>query len=243
MKTALILGANSGIAKAISNEFARGGHNLVLAARDLSQLGEQAETLKLNYGIEVECKEFDGGDFASHHGFYHSIHMQPDVVIVCFGYLPDQERAQTDFNEAKKTLDINYTGAISILELVASDMEALKKGTIIGIGSVAGDRGRKKNYFYGAAKAAFAEYLSGLRQRLVKNGVHVITVKPGFVYTQMTEHMDLPVNLTSEPEDVGKVVFGAYQKKKNVVYSTFKWALIMFIIRHIPEAIFKKMNF
>lgn len=243
MKTALILGANSGIAKAISKEFAADGFNLILAARDTAKLEEEVSALKGQYGIEVEAKAFDGADSDSHKEFYNSLPAKPEVVILCFGYLPDQETAQNDFTEVKKTIDVNYTGAVSILELAAADMESRKTGTIIGISSVAGDRGRKKNYFYGSAKAGLTAYLSGLRQRLVHSGVNVLTVVPGFVYTKMTEGMDLPPNLTSKPEEVAKVVHKAYKKKKNVVYSTLKWALIMFIIRHVPEGIFKKMKF
>jgi short-subunit dehydrogenase len=107
---------------------------------------------------------------------------------------------------------------------------------------VAGERGRQSNYFYGSAKAGFTAYLSGLRNRLFTEKVHVLTVKPGFVYTKMTENLPLPKLLTAVPEDVAKVVYSGVMKKKNVVYVKWFWRWIMLIIKSIPEFMFKKMK-
>lgn len=234
MKTVLILGANSGIAHAVIDKFAAEDYKLVLASR------APTETTRLSDKVSVV--PFDALDFASHQSFYNSLENKPDVVVLCFGYLPDQKEAEADFTLAHKTIDTNYTGAVSILEIIATDMEKRKSGTIIGISSVAGDRGRKKNYIYGSAKAAFTQYLSGLRQRLLASNVHVLTVIPGFVYTKMTEGMDLPPNMTAKPEEVAADIYKAYKKQTNVIYTRPKWWLIMFIIRHIPEFIFKKLD-
>ena len=139
-------------------------------------------------------------------------------------------------------MDTNYTGLVSILNIVANDFEKNKNGFIVGISSVAGDRGRKSNFIYGSAKAAFATYLSGLRNRLFNLNVHVLTVKPGFVETKMTEGLNLPVKLTAKTEEVANDIFKAQQKGKNVIYTKWFWRYIMLIIKNIPEFYFKKMS-
>ena len=121
-------------------------------------------------------------------------------------------------------------------------MPRKKSGFIIGISSVAGDRGRKKNYIYGSAKAGFTEYLSGLRNRLFESNVHVMTVKPGFVDTHMTENMELPKRLTAQPDEVAEDIYRSWTKKKNVIYTKRIWGIIMLVIKHIPEFMFKKTD-
>ena len=159
-----------------------------------------------------------------------------------FGYFVDTIKARNDWNEAQLIIQSNYTGAVSILDKVANQYAAEKKGVIVGISSVAGERGRQSNYHYGSAKAGFTAYLSGLRNRLFHEGVHVVTVQPGFTYTRMTENMKLPKLLTGFPAQVADAVFNAVQKKRNVVYVKWMWRWIMLIIRSIPEALFKKMK-
>ena len=139
-------------------------------------------------------------------------------------------------------MDANFTGAVSILNIAANDMVEKKSGTIVGISSVAGERGRMSNYIYGSAKAGFTAYLSGLRNRLQKVGVHVLTVKPGFVQTKMTEGLPLPKPLTALPEQVAKGIIKAVKKGTNEVYILGIWRLIMLIIRTIPEFVFKKLR-
>jgi len=139
-------------------------------------------------------------------------------------------------------MDTNYTGVVSLFNIIANDFEKRKSGFIVGISSVAGDRGRKSNYIYGSAKAAFTAYLSGLRNRLYDAQVHVLTVKPGFVSTKMTEGMDLPEKLTAQPEEVAEDIYKAQQKGKNVLYTKWIWRWMMLIIRSIPEFQFKKMS-
>ncbi|MEP4341571.1 MAG: SDR family NAD(P)-dependent oxidoreductase, partial [Lentilitoribacter sp.] len=126
--------------------------------------------------------------------------------------------------------------------ILANRFEERGSGTIVGISSVAGERGRASNYIYGSAKAGVTAFISGLRNRLAKRGVHVVTVLPGFVATQMTEGMDLPAKLTAEPSDVADAIARAVGGKKDVIYVIPTWHLIMLIIRNIPESIFKRMN-
>lgn len=242
MKNALILGAASDIAKAIAHQYAGEGYNLVLAARNPVRLAETATDIQIRYGVDVSTAEFDALDFAGHAAFYNALNPKPDVVVLVFGYLGDQAKAQDDFAESKLIIDTNYTGAVSILNIVANDFERRRSGTIIGVSSVAGDRGRGSNYVYGSAKAALTAYLSGLRNRLAKSNGHVITVKPGFVRTKMTEGLPLPAPVTAKPEQVAQDVFKADQKKHDQVYSLWMWRYLMLVIRNIPEPIFKKMK-
>ncbi len=242
MKNILILGATSDMAQAIAKKYAAEGWNLTLAARNMELLHPIASDLRVRSKIEIISLEFDALEFSNHRTFYDSLANPPDVVICVFGYMGDQMLARTDFNEVQKTIGVNYTGAVSILNIVAEDFEKRGKGSIAGISSVAGDRGRQSNYIYGSAKAGFSAYLSGLRNRLAQSGVHVMSVKPGFCYTKMTESLELPSALTADPEQVANAVFKGLEKKQNVVYTLWMWRWIMLIIRHIPESIFKKMG-
>ncbi|MBP0020402.1 MAG: SDR family oxidoreductase [Cyanobacteria bacterium SBLK] len=242
MKRVLILGAKSDIAKAIAHRFAKTGCNIDLAARNSTLLEPLVKDLSIRYNCQAKTLEFDALDFKSHGAFYESLTEKPDIVICVFGYLGNQDNAQKDFQEAEKIINTNYTGAVSILNIIANDFEQRQQGTIAGISSVAGDRGRQSNYFYGSAKAAFTAYLSGLRNRLTKAGVHVITVKPGYVATKMTEGMELPQPLTASPEQVSEAIFQAIEKQKNAIYTLWMWQYIMLIIRSVPEFIFKKLN-
>lgn len=242
MKNVLILGATSDIAQAIARKYAAEGWSLSLAVRNLELLEPVASDLRVRSSTEIKTFEFDASDFPSHQGFYALLDTKPDVVICVFGYMGDQLLARTDLDEVRRTIDVNYTGAVSILNIVAEDFEKRGGGTIVGISSVAGDRGRQSNYIYGSAKAGFTAYLAGLRNRMAKTGVHVMTVKPGFVRTKMTESLELPSALTAEPEQVANAVFHGLEKKRNTVYTLWMWRWIMLIIRHIPEFVFKKMG-
>jgi len=243
MSYVLIIGAKSDIAKEVAREYAKNGYNLYLAARNaVEELEELAVDIRVRSEVNIELLEFDITDYASHQNFYDSLHEKPLGVIVVSGYMNEQRIVEKDWDESLQTINVNYTGAVSILNIVANDFETERRGFIVGVSSVAGDRGRKTNYIYGSAKAAFSTYLSGLRNRLFESGVSVLTVKPGFVATKMTEHLDLPQKLTAEPEDVANDIFSAQQKGKNILYTKAIWQLIMLIIKHIPEFMFKKMS-
>jgi hypothetical protein len=236
----LILGANSDMATATARRFAQAGYNIQLASRNTEELIKEAENLNVKYGVEVRTFFFDALDFDSHAAFYANLNAKPSGVIVAFGLLGDQQAAQHDFTTAKSIIDTNYSGAVSILEIIAEDFERRRWGFIVGISSVAGDRGRKSNYLYGSAKAGFSAYLSGLRHRLFATGVSVLTVKPGFVATKMTAGLDLPEKLTATPQEVAEKIFVGVKKKKNTLYVKPVWRLIMTIIIHLPECIFKR---
>lgn len=239
----LILGANSDVANAVALEFAaKENASITLASRNLELLEKKAGDINIRSSVSVQAVAFDVTDPDSHRTFYEGLDPKPDVVVAAFGYLGDQSRAQADFTEARKIIDTNFTGAVSILETVAGHFERRGKGTIIGIGSVAGLRGRQSNYVYGAAKGALGIYLSGLRNRLNKRQVQVITVLPGFIDTKMTAGMGLPGLLTASPQQVARDIHAAYLKSKDTIYTRWFWRWIMAIIRAIPESIFKRLS-
>lgn len=242
MNYILILGATSDIAKATAHAFAENGFGIQLAARKTERLEVIARDLKVRYDVPVSVHKFDATAYDEHSAFWSKLSPRPIVTLCAFGYLGKQEKGQAEWQEAKQIIEANYTGAVSILNQVAETYARMGSGTIIGISSVAGERGRQSNYLYGSAKAGFTAYLSGLRNRLYKSGAHVLTVKPGFVRTGMTEGLDLPGPLTAEPEQVAKAIYKAYRAKKDVIYTLPVWQLIMQNIRMIPESVFKKMN-
>ncbi|WP_372847159.1 SDR family oxidoreductase [Pontiella sp.] len=242
MKNVLILGATSDMAQAFAKKFAAEGWSLTLAAMEMDLLVPIASDLKIRADAELQIREFDATKYDTHQALYDSLETKPDAVIAVFGYMGDQIEARTVFAEVKRTIDINFTGMASILGIIANDFEKRGSGTIVAVSSVAGDRGRQSNYIYGSAKAGLTAYLSGLRNRLAKKGVHVMTVKPGFCNTKMTENMDLPAALTASPEQVADAVYKGVQKGSNTIYVLWMWRFIMLVIRHIPECVFKKMG-
>lgn len=238
----LLLGAASDVAVALAAKYGSEGYSLTLAGRDRDRLTVMAADLQIRYQVPVFFVHFDALDFKSHETFYNSLPIRPDIAICVFGKLGDQKIAERDWRECALIIDSNYTGAVSILNVIASDFEARKAGVIVGISSVAGDRGRQSNYVYGSAKAGFTAYLSGLRNRLTASGVHVLTVKPGFMKTKMIEGLKTPGPLTALPEAVASKVYKAVKGKSNVIYVLPIWWMIMLVIKFIPEGIFKKLK-
>jgi decaprenylphospho-beta-D-erythro-pentofuranosid-2-ulose 2-reductase len=238
----LILGAASDMAVAIARKFASEGYSVTLAARNIEKLQAIESDLKVRFKGNAYSVAFDALDFSYHEKFFQALPEKPDVVVCVFGLLGDQPEAQANWKACEEILFTNYVGAVSILNVAANEFEKRRKGTIVGISSVAGERGRQSNYLYGSAKAGFTAYLSGLRNRLFHSGVHVLTVKPGFVKTRMTENIKTPGPITAHPKKVADHVFRAVRKKANSIYVLPVWGLIMFVIRNIPEGIFKKLK-
>jgi decaprenylphospho-beta-D-erythro-pentofuranosid-2-ulose 2-reductase len=239
----LILGATSAIARATAAAFAARGAALYLASRDEDELLRIAADIRVRYGVAVQHGLFDAEATDGHAAFFNSVvATMPKLsgVVLAFGYLGDQQAAR-DFSVGAKVIAANFTGAVSILSYCANYFEPLQHGFIIGISSVAGDRGRQSNYVYGAAKGALSLYLQGLRNRLFASGVRVITVKPGFVDTAMT--YGLPgMFLVASPQAIGERIARALDKSADVVYLPWFWRYIMLIIKHIPEPIFKRLK-
>lgn len=242
-QTVLILGATSDIARATALAFAQNHWTVRLAGRALSELQREANDISVRVDRPVTIHEFDALNTTSFAEFLEALPDLPDVVISVVGLLGEQSRAEVDLDHAKEIMRSNYEGPALILSLFAERFRRRGHGSIIGISSVAGDRGRASNYFYGSAKAGFSAFLSGLRNREAVNGsIHVMTVKPGFVRTKMTEHMKLPPVLTATATEVGEAVFRGFNQRKDVIYVRSIWFFVMFIIRIIPERVFKRLK-
>lgn len=248
----LVLGARSDIAKAVAHRFAARGHPIQLAARksdsrdaedlDTDNLDADLADMALRHGVAVTRHPFDALDTDSHTAFVEALPELPQIVVCAVGLMGTQEENQRDIQAAVQVMRSNFEGPASILAVLANRFAQRGSGTLIGISSVAGERGRAKNYVYGSAKAGFTAFLSGLRNRLASEGVAVITVLPGFVATAMTEGMDLPARLTAQPDEVAQAILRAVDRRRHVIYVRPVWRLIMAIIRNIPEAIFKRLD-
>ena len=239
----LILGAHSDIARPLARIYAKDGFRIILAARNVARLETEANDLANRYGQRVDLREFDVNDTDQHVRFIDQLGELPDTVISLIGLMTSQENAQRDFTAAKLMIETNYLNLVSILGLIANHMERRGSGTIIGVSSVAGERGRAINYIYGSAKAGFTAFLSGLRNRLFTSNVNVITVKPGFVRTRMTEGLDLPRGLTAMPEELAQTIRLAQKRNKLTVYCRPIWRFIMLIMRGLPERFFIRLTF
>jgi decaprenylphospho-beta-D-erythro-pentofuranosid-2-ulose 2-reductase len=244
MKKVLVLGATSAIAQATVRMLAARGAALYLVGRNATNLDAVAKDAATRGASKVEHKAVDLDDFATHEVLVDQATQALgglDGALIAHGVLGDQKACERSWAETEKVLRTNFLSAASLLTALANRFEAQKAGTLVVISSVAGDRGRQSNYVYGASKGALNVFLQGLRNRLARSGVAVVTVKPGFVDTPMTAH--LPKNkLFASPEQVARGILRAADRRKNEVYVPAKWALIMLIIRSIPEGIFKRLK-
>ncbi|PJZ44876.1 SDR family NAD(P)-dependent oxidoreductase [Leptospira brenneri] len=241
MKNALVIGATSDIGIHISEILANQGFSLSLSGRDKKKLKEIKSKFKTKYPVSLETYELDVTDFASHTKFYDQINPKPDIVFLLAGYYEDQTKARENQAELLRTINTNYSGIVSLINVISLDMEKRKDGSIVAVSSVAGDRGRQMNYIYGSAKAGLTTYLSGLRSLLFPKGVHISTIQLGPVYTKMSFGHNLIPWLTLQPQDAAKLIVKAGLTKKDIVYIRWPWRLIMFVIRNIPEWIFKRL--
>ena len=192
-----------------------------------------------NYKIKTYAYEFDAIKIDSHKEFIKQFKILPSIVICSVGLMGDQKTNEKEKDQRISIIRTNFEGPMNVLSEIANEYEKKEIGTIVGISSVAGERGRAKNYIYGSAKSGLITFLSGLRNRLAKKNINVITVLPGPVNTKMTSKIKLPKLLTATPERVAKDVYDAVIKKKDIIYSLKIWKFIMIILNLIPEKIFK----
>lgn len=240
----LILGATSAIARHVAASFAARGHALFLAARNLAEAERLAADLRLRHNVETAAGRFDAEDYEGHRDFVkNAVRRMGDLegVVVAFGYLGEQEEAEKDYEETFRVIDRNFTSAVSVLNHCAEFFETRRAGFIIAISSVAGDVGRRSNYLYGAAKGGLNVYLQGLRARLFRAGVRVLTVKPGFVDTPMTFGRP-KLFLVASPEAVGEKIVRALLRGSDVAYVPWFWRFVMLAIKLTPERIRKRLN-
>lgn len=244
MRNIVIVGASSAIAEASARIWAEQGNRLVLVGRNSENLAVMAADLKIRGAKLVEVYCTDLNDFSLHEAilqFAINSLGSIDLILIAHGTLPDQQLTQRSVELTMKELSTNALSTISLLTLVANIFESQKSGTIAVITSVAGDRGRQSNYIYGSAKAMVTTFLSGLRQRLAPQGIAVITIKPGFVDTPMTKEFKKGL-LWAQPQQVAKSIVRACEKGSSVIYTPSFWALIMLIIKIIPERVFQKLK-
>lgn len=241
----LITGATSSIARATAMLLGAKGRSLVLAARDLDEARVIAHDLRIRFNIAAEPLAFDAEDpLSMPRVFDEAVRLaggELEGVLLCHGYLPDQRRALEDPAELRRTVDVNFTSCAALVAAAADAFERRQRGFIAVVSSVAGDRGRASNHVYGGAKAGLNAVLQGMRQRLAKSGVAVITIKPGFVDTAMTWGKP-GMFLVTSPERAARDIERAIGARAPVVYTPWFWRFIMLIIRAIPEPVFKRLT-
>ena len=240
----MIIGATSAIAEATARRFAKAGDALYLVARNEAKLGAIAADLKVRGATAVHREVLDVLDYDRHKPVIEAAINALDgldIVLIAHGTLPDQKACEQSFHLTRKEFEINALSTISLLTHLATYFEGKRQGTIAVISSVAGDRGRQSNYVYGSAKSAVTILLQGLRNRLHKSGVNVITIKPGFVETPMTASFEKGL-LWIKPEKIAEKILRSLDKKSDVAYAPWFWRYIMFVLGSIPERLFKKLN-
>ncbi len=241
----LIFGATSAIAQAVATRYAAAENRFYLIARNGEKLAALRKRLTDSGAGEVDTSQADLARLDVHPGLIEAAFANlksVDLVLIAHGTLPDQARCEQDTNAALEALNVNGLSPISLLTELAPRMREQAHGTLAVITSVAGDRGRPSNYVYGSAKAMVSAYLQGLRGKLHGAGVHVIDIRPGFVDSPMTAHLEKSP-LFASPEQVAAGIVRAISRKKHTVYVPGWWRIIMVIVRCLPETIFKRLKF
>jgi len=245
MKKILIVGATSAIACACARLWAAERSEFFLVARDAQKLQQTCADLQSRGARAVTTLIMDANDIAAHSSMYEkclATLQTVDICLIAYGSLPDQQACEQSVEQAMEQFANNASSTIALLTLLANGMAVQQDGTLAVISSVAGDRGRPSNYLYGAAKAAVSTYCEGLRARLFKAGVHVITIKPGFVDTPMTRGLTLPSWLIAQPDTVARRIVAGINRQVAVLYVPGFWCAIMLTIRAIPQSLFKRLN-
>jgi decaprenylphospho-beta-D-erythro-pentofuranosid-2-ulose 2-reductase len=240
----LVLGATSGIAEATCRIWAAQGASLFLVARNPDKLAAVAADLKIRGASYVDTAVADLDNTDKHPELLaHAVNSLTgmDIAYLAHGILGDQAEAEQDFNTAAQIIHTNFMAPVSLLSWLANFCVQRHSGTLAVISSVAGDRGRKSNYLYGSSKAGLSAFLGGLRNRVDREGVTVLTIKPGPTRTAMTAGMPKSEKF-ADVDSVAESIVSAIDKRKDILYVPFQWQPIMFIIRNIPERIFKKLN-
>ena len=240
-RVVLVLGATSAIASAYCRRIAPSGARFVLVGRNLGRLESVKLDLEARGATDAVAISSDLADMADCAGRFAAFTEgvgKPDEVIVAYGVLGRQEEAETSAEETRRIIDVNFTSAALWLQVAAAELVGDKPRSLVVIGSVAGDRGRRSNYVYGSAKAGLDAFAEGLAHRLHGGNVHVLTVKPGLVDTPMTAHIDRSGPLWATPERVAADIERALRGRKRVLYTPWFWRPIMFVVRTVPRALF-----
>jgi len=245
IKNILIIGATSGIAEAVARRYAASNCNFALVGRDSAKLNVIASDLAARGAAHVHVQQWDANDVAQGSATVASAWQNlatVDLALIAHGSLPDQARAEEDLDYAIEQFRLNGESAVVCMLALAQHFRKQGRGTLAVIGSVAGDRGRPSNFLYGAAKGAVEDCASGLRASLFKQGVNLLLIKPGFVATPMTAHLELPGLLTASADQVAQDILRAVGGGRDVLYTRWFWRWIMLIIKSIPVKIFKRLS-
>lgn len=238
LKTVLILGANSDVAKELISLYHARGCYILAASRSTDALEHFA--LNLNpAGDQIQVLHFDATAFDTHQDFYRNLPQKPHIVIYAAGFLVTNEEALINWEGSYQMMNVNYCGAVSILNIIATDQQNKQLERIIGISSLSGVRGRKSNFIYGSTKSAFTQYLAGLRQHLTSRKIVVNVVVSGYIRTKINAGLDLPESLILEPSYVAKEIMQA--GNKFVIVPGLKWKVIYQVLRILPESLVAKL--
>jgi short-subunit dehydrogenase len=238
----LVLGALSEIAEAVCRLYAAEGADLFLVARDSARLDAVAGDLKVRGAAAVNTEAGDLAELDPESSLRKWIAALGglDLVLLAYGALGDQRSLERDLDSAAALIDTNFRSAALWSLAVADRLEAARHGTLVVIGSVAGDRGRQSNYLYGATKAGLATLVQGIAHRLAASGARAVLVKPGFVDTAMTAHIEKKGALWSSPEKIAALIRRAAERGRPIAYVPGYWRLIMTVITNVPSAIFHR---
>lgn len=237
-KTVLLLGANSDVAKQCIKQYLEKGFSVIAASRNTGSLEDFIAVNRLD-ASKVTVLYFDAADFDSHQEFYSGLSVKPHIVVYAAGFLVDNQRALHDFKGAKQMMEVNYMGGVSILNRIAMDENNKNLERIIGLSSLSGVRGRKSNFVYGSTKAAFTQYLAGLRQELASRKIMVNALVIGYIRTKINEGLQLNESLIMEPDYVAKFIVNA--GNSFTIVPNFKWKMIYHILRLLPESLAAKL--
>ncbi|ROH96731.1 SDR family NAD(P)-dependent oxidoreductase [Chryseobacterium daecheongense] len=237
-KTVLILGANSDVAKQCIIQYLEKGFSVIAASRNTTSLDNFIREKSLQ-ASKVMVLYFDAEDFDSHQKFYDNLPIKPHIVVYAAGFLVDNEKALKDFKGAKQMMMVNYMGGVSILNIIAMDESNTHLERIIGLSSLSGVRGRKSNFVYGSTKAAFTQYLAGLRQELASRKIIVNALVIGYIRTKINKGLQLNESLIMEPDYVAKFIVNA--RNSFTIVPNFKWKIIYHILRILPESLVSKL--
>lgn len=237
--TALILGANSDVAKEAIKQYIQKGYKVMAASRNTVGLKLFVKELKPVEQEQISVLYFDATAFRTHREFYENLPSKPHVVVYAAGFLVTNEEALESWENSYQMMNVNYCGAVSILNVVATDQENIKLERIIGISSLSGVRGRKSNFIYGSTKSAFTQYLAGLRQHLFPRNVTVNVIISGYIRTKINAGLELSESLMLEPEYVARAIVEA--GKRFVIVPGIKWKAIYQVLKLLPEGLVAKL--
>lgn len=236
-KTVLVLGANSDVAKQAIKLYVEKGFNVIAASRNTDELSQFVERYLEKERVEV--RYFDATAFERHLEFYSNLPVKPHVVVYAAGFLKTNEEAIAHWEDSYQMMNVNYSGAVSILNIIAMDKDNANLERIIGISSLSGVRGRKSNFIYGSTKSAFTQYLAGLRQHLSERNVTVNVVISGYIRTKINAGLELSESLMLEPEYVAEKIVNA--GSGFAIVPGFKWKIIYQILKTLPESLVAKL--